>query len=291
MTAQPIWPRLLRGTLIILLALLAWPSPGWADLVNITDGTSTFTWDTESGASSISSVHGNYSVRFDPLVRYTNSADGLQTRGVASFEGTGSQRAVVSNMVQNIGSVALVTVDYGTRNGNDAPVTDLQLTLAMVILSNEFGGSLTYAMELENVSSTEQQNVELFQYYDWDVGGTTQNTGDRFSLADLEGFVQQGPTEDQRVFHGTTVWENWEVSEWGTIRDKLLDNASLANHGTPFELGDMTAAFGWNVGKLGSGENKNVGLVMEGISAIPEPTHGLLFLLGLLGGLTRRQRP
>ena len=290
MTAQPSWTRLLHTALIVGLLLLAAPSSACADLVNITDGTSTFTWDTETGASSISSVHGDYSVRFDPLVRYTNSADGLQTRGVASFEGSGTQRAVVSNTVQNIGSVALVTVDYGTRNGDDPLATDLQLTLALVILSNEFGGSLTYAMELENVSSTDQQDVEMFQYYDWDVGGTTQNTGDRLSLSGLEGFLQQGPAEDQRVFHGTTDWEAWEVAEWETIRTRLLNNGSLTNSGTPFGPGDMTAAFGWNVGTLGTGEIKNVRLVMEGISAIPEPGHGLLLMLGLLGGLLYRQR-
>ncbi len=261
-----------------------------ADLVNITDGTSTFTWDTDTGVSSISSVHGNYSTTFEPMIRYRNSADGLQTRSTANFEGSGSQRAIVSNSVQNIGSVGLVTVDYGTIDGGNPLVNDLQLTIALVIGTNDFGGTLTYAMELENIGATSVTDVEMFQYYDWDIGGVSDNTGSRWATSELDGIVQQGARPEETIFHGTADFENWEIGEWDTIQAKLLDNGDLTNSGTPFGPGDMTAAFGWDVGTIDTGQIKNVRLVMEGISAIPEPSHTILLGIGLLAGIGYRRR-
>jgi len=260
-----------------------------ADIVNITDGTSTFLWNTDTGESSISSVHGNYSAAFAPMIRYQNLADGLQTRTAATFEGSGTQRAVVSNSVQNIGSLGLVTIDYGTINGNNPIINDLQLTIALVIDTNDFGGTLSYAMELENVGSTELTAVEMFQYYDWDVGGSSDNTGSRWTTSEFEGMIQQGAA-DQTVFHGTNSFENWEIGAYDSIESKLLANGDLTDSGTPFGPGDMTAAFGWNVGTMGVGQTKNVGLIMEGISAIPEPGHAMVLGLSFLACLIGRRR-
>ncbi len=280
---------LFSAVAISALTLFGQPANCSADLVNITDGTSTFIWDTETGDSFISSVHGDYSATFEPMVRYRNSADGLQTRTAATFEGDGSKRAVVSNTVQNIGAVGLVTTDYGTIDGTNPLVDDLQLTIALVISTNDFGGTLTYAMELENSGSTALTDVEMFQYYDWDVGGISDNTGGRWTTSEFEGMVQQGAA-DQTVFHGTNVFENWEVGEWDTIQAKLLSNGDLTNSGTPFGPGDMTAAFGWDIGTMNVGQIKNVGLVIEGISAIPEPGHAIVLGLGLIAGLIYRKR-
>ena len=260
-----------------------------ADIVNITDGTSTFLWNTDTGESAISSVHGNYSTAFVPMIRYQNLADGLQTRTAAAFEGSGSQRAVVSNSVQNIGSVGLVTIDYGTIDGNNPIVNDLQLTIALVIGTNDFGGTLTYAMELENVGSTDLTAVEMFQYYDWDVGGVSSNTGSRWNTSEFQGMIQQGAS-DETVFHGTNSFENWEIAEYDSIEPKLLANGDLTNSGATFGPGDMTAAFGWDIGTMSAGQTKNVGLFIEGIAAIPEPSHTILLGIGLLTGIGYRRR-
>lgn len=281
--------KLLSALAIMVLAFCGLQGECSADFVNITDGTSTFLWNTDTGESSISSVHGNYSTTFEPMIRYRNSADGLQTRTAATFEGSGTQRAVVSNTVQNIGSVGLVTIDYGTIDGGNPLINDLQLTIALVIGTNDFGGTLTYAMELENIGATSLTDVEMFQYYYWDVGGVSSNTGSRWNTSEFQGMIQQGAS-DETVFHGTNSFENWEIGEWDTIQAKLPDNGDLTNSGTPFGPGDMTADFGWDVGTIDTGQIKNVGLVMEGISAIPEPSHTILLGIGLLAAIGYHRR-
>lgn len=101
--------------------------------------------------------------------------------------------------------------------------------------------------------------------------------------------IQQGAS-DETVFHGTNSFENWEIGEWDTIQAKLPDNGDLTNSGTPFGPGDMTADFGWDVGTIDTGQIKNVGLVMEGISAIPEPSHTILLGIGLLAAIGYHRR-
>ena len=277
---------LLVSALIFASSALGLQQEVKADLVNITDGTSTFQWNPDDGTNTISSVYGNYSFTFAPMLRYTNSADGLNTRTMANFQGSGVKKANVSNSVVNNGNTAIMSVVFGTQNGLSAPVTDINMTLAFTLSSNEYGGSLDYQMAVVN-SSGRALDVELFQYYDWDVT-SNQNSGIDYQWQGHDGFVQFGSGgPDQRVFHGTTNLDNWEVAAWDTIETKLNSNGDLTNSGTPFATADMTAAFGWDLGTMANGAVEAVSLRMEGI---PEPNSAVLLAIVCLGGALSRRR-
>ena len=114
--------------MVVTIALALQPT-AQADLVNITDGTSTFQWDPDDGTNTLSSAYGNYSITFAPMLRYTNSADGLNTRTMANFQGSGVTKATVSNTVVNVGDSSVMNVTFGTQNGLSAPETDISMTL------------------------------------------------------------------------------------------------------------------------------------------------------------------
>ena len=272
--------------MVVTIALSLQPTAN-ADLVNITDGTSTFQWNPDDGTNTLSSAYGNYSFTFAPMLRYTNSADGLKTRTMANFQGSGAKKANVSNSVVNVGDSAVMNVTFGTQNGLSSPVTDLSMTLVFTVSTNEYGGRLDYAMAVRN-DSGRNLDVELFQYYDWDIT-SNQNSGKDFQWRGFDGFVQTGSGGPQeQVFHGTTSLDNWEVAEWETIKTKLESNGDLTNSGTPFATADMTAAFGWDLGTMANGQTNGVSLLIEGI---PEPSSAMLLTLACLGGaLIRRKR-
>ena len=272
--------------MVVTIALALQPT-AQADLVNITDGTSTFQWDPDDGTNTLSSAYGNYSITFAPMLRYTNSADGLNTRTMANFQGSGVTKATVSNTVVNVGDSSVMNVTFGTQNGLSAPETDISMTLFFQISTNEYGGRLDYTMAVRNDSGGDL-DVELFQYYDWDIT-STQNSGQDFQWRGFDGFVQTGSGSPQdQVFHGTSSLDNWEVAVWDTIQTKLEQNQDLTNSGTPFGPDDMTAAFGWDLGTMADGQTNGVSLLIEGI---PEPSSAVLLTLACLGGaLIRRQR-
>jgi hypothetical protein len=272
---------------IVIAGVFSYSSPGvHGDLVNITDGTSTFQWNPDDGTNTISSAYGNYSFTFEPMLRYTNSADGLKTRSMANFLGSGVRKATVSNSVVNVGESAVMNVSFGTQNGLSPAVADLDMLLVFTISTNEYGGVLDYAMVVDNVSGGDL-DVELFQYYDWDVT-TNQNSGSDYVWRGFEGFVQVGSGgPEQQVFHGTGSLENWEVAPWDSIKTNLLANGDLSNNGTPFATADMTAAFGWDLGTMADGSTQGVTMLIEGI---PEPSSALLLTLGCLATSVLRRR-
>ncbi|MCH2179924.1 MAG: PEP-CTERM sorting domain-containing protein [Mariniblastus sp.] len=279
----------LKSTLQLLLVFfvfLAGNPDLQADLVNITDGTSTFQWDPDDGTNSLSSDYGNYFAKFSPLLRYTNTVEGLKTRGLANFTGSGVKKAAVSHTVVNVGNSAVMNVTFGTQNGLSPVVEDLNMTLVFSVGTNEYGGVLDYAMAVQNVSGRDL-DVELFSYYDWDIV-TNQNSGSDFVWRDYDGFVQVGSGgPDQQVFHGTSSLQNWEVAAWNTLESKLLSNGDLSNSGTPFATADMTAAFGWDLGTMADGETRGVTLLIE---AIPEPNSALLLAITCFAASLVRRR-
>ena len=272
--------------LLVFFVFLAGNQDLQADLVNITDGTSTFRWDPDDGTNSLSSDYGNYFAKFSPLLRYTNSVEGLKTRGLANFTGSGAKKASVSHTVVNRDNLAVMNVTFGTQNGLSPVVEDLNMTLVFSVGTNEYGGVLDYAMAVQNVSGRDL-DVELFSYYDWDIV-TNQNSGSDFVWRDYDGFVQVGSGgPDQQVFHGTSSLQNWEVAAYNTLESKLLSNGDLSNSGTPFATADMTAAFGWDLGTLADGESRAVSLLIE---AIPEPNSALLLAITFFAASLVRRR-
>ncbi len=281
--------KLFLTALLSVIATVGIFSTSHADLVSITDGTSTFEWDPDSGTNTITSVYGNYSAAFMPMLRYTNSADGLSTRTMANFQGSGVRKSVVTNSVQNNGSTGSMVVEFGTQNGLSTPTVDLRVLLDFAISSNPSGSVLNYSMTVDNVSASTQTNVEMFQYYDWDIVDN-QNTGQDFIWEGFDGFLQVGSSTAGQpgVFHGTDNLSNWEVAEWDSIQVKLLANDPLANSGTPFAVGDMTAAFGWNVGSMAAGSSTGPNSFL--IEGIPEPGSAAILMIGFLGTTLIRRR-
>ena len=280
--------KLFLTGLLSVVATVGIFSTSHADLVSITDGTSTFEWDPDAGTNTISSVYGNYSFSFMPMLRYTNAATGLSTRTMSEFQGSGVFKSVVTHSVQNNGSTGSMVVEFGTQNGLSPPTVDLEVLLNFAIDTNQYGGVLNYDMTVNNVSASTQNNVEMFQYYDWDVV-SNQNSGQDFTWEGFDGFLQVGSgSPDQQVFHGTDDLSNWEVAAWDTIQTKLLANGSLTNSGTPFAVADMTAAFGWNVGSMAAGSSTATHDFL--IQGVPEPGSAAILMIGFLGTALIRRR-
>ena len=89
--------RLLPAVLVMIAAIFGSQPAVNADLINITDGTETFTWDPDNGTNTFSSAWGNYSFAFVPMLRYVSPASGLSTFDMGDHSGPGVFRDVVTN--------------------------------------------------------------------------------------------------------------------------------------------------------------------------------------------------
>ena len=268
-----------------------------ADLVDVTDGTSTFTWDPDNGTNTLTtSFDPNISFSFTPLLRYRRPAGSPPAGGAITTidmadKATGSDR--LTNSVNNSGSTATAHADVSFSD----PFLGIQdlfdVDFSFSIGSTPFGDpDLLYSITVTNVSGMSITDVELFQYYDWDLI-TNQNSGEDSSMGGFTGFMQRvspadGDPDTMAMFHGTDNLENWEVDDWDNIITKLSapTHGSLSNSGTPYAVADMTAAFGWNLGTMNAGDSFTVNLLIRGI---PEPGSTLL-LLGLGGIWLARHR-
>ncbi len=259
--------RTLFAALVMIAVTFSTQPTAHADLIDITDGTNSFAWDPDNGTSSFSSSWGNYSFAFVPMLRFVSPASGLDTFTMGDYSGPGVYRDIVTNSAVNAGDTGSQNVQFGTQNGLGSPTQHLEVDLNFTVSSNSLGAIVNYSMTVTNVSGSALSGVELFSYYDWDIGGTNQNAGLDATRDGFTGFDQLGPVSEV-VFHGTDNLQNWEVAPWDTLRTKLLANGTLANSGTPFAVADMTAAFGWNIGTLDPGESFTVNFLIKPIPQI-----------------------
>lgn len=194
--------------------------------------------------------------------------------------GTASGREFgFSNFVSQSGGGNNQTLNYAEVDGVSASIN-------YVIQDMGVGAIVTQRLVLTNTSTAGPQRIDLFNYADFDVGGT----------AGTDSATLTGPNL-MRITDGANFAEfegvgagAWQVTSFATLRG-LLTNAvvdNLNNTGLPFAPGDWTGAFQWTF-DLNPGESVTVIERLAVNTAVPTP--GAAALLGVAGlaGLRRRR--
>lgn len=192
-----------------------------------------------------------------------------------------SQTMTAEGMLTGANSTYITSV---TNNGNDITVAGAtsQFDFTLVYGLNGFG-LLSPSLSITNTSGA-QLDLVLFNYQDWDVNGTAN--GDRITWNGNNVLVSQGPTSIGVVPFQTP--NAVAASGWPTLRNSLRNGTPTTlvdGAGLPFGPGDGTFAFEF-VLSLADGASTTF------VYAVPEPSSGLLGVLGLviLAWSSRRRR-
>ena len=261
-----------------------------ADAISISDGSTSFSWNAETGSASlVSTLGGTVSIpSFEPMVRYTNFWSATSTRGAQTYSQSSGVRTVfVNNSASNSGSVGTMTVNYGYRNGLSSPVNELTATYTFAVSTTALGGKVDYSLSLRNNAGRTLSNVSLFNYWDMDLS-SSGDSGSWLTLPDgTYGIVQEGGT--QRAFHSPTDGGSWEVaSSSANLENDIKNGGNLSNSGAPFGPGNMTAAFGYSLGSMSSGSSQSFDFDLQ---SIPEPGSAFIITLACVAvGAIRRRR-
>ncbi len=275
--------RITTRIVLIFAITIGIPSIASADLLSITDGTGNFQWNPDDGTSLVSaSFDPNYAPAFSPILRFRRPL----------ISGTGAGQLATVDMGDLSDGVNFVTSSANSAGATGTAHSDVQwlrnlltvedlfdVDFAFTVSSNALGDTvLDWSMTVTNTYSGTLNDIQAFHYWDWDLINN-QNSGEDFSLGGFQGFLQrvdplQGNPANQNAFLGTDNFENWEVDDWDNIETKLFAGGNLSNSGTPYAVADMTAALGWDIGTLASGESFTVNMH---INSVPEPNMAQVF--------------
>lgn len=262
-------------------ALLLTAGPAWAAFIEITDGYSTFRFDTTEPPPA-----GNNTQLFtggDPgndvlFAHFNHLRVGGTTFALAN--GTVANAAGNSATVtySSVGGVFDVSTTYVVSSLGGGPVLDVLTTVR-----NVAGGSLS---------------GRLFDYFDPDLLGFDTDT----AVASLNPFpaIQLSNSVSGRTATLSSPTAGaYQLSPYSALIDGIHNGSipSLDNTGSPFAPGDITAAFGTDF-TLAAGGSRSfssnfTAAAVPNPAAVPEPSS--LALLGILGGvaalrLRRRNR-
>lgn len=266
-----------------------------ADLLEITDGTSTFSNDPDTETANFTGPNtGDLMFGESWMLRYTDPSESnsVQTRRLQNTGTPGTPGAYVTQTATSSGATGSIDVEVGYTQflpGTPPPISLFSVEFDYAITT--WGGNpvRTYSVTLTNMTDATQTG-SLFQYADYDVLGFANDSGNLDTFGAYQGLTQFDGTTS--VFHGFDSYDDFEVRAWasgGNIDDDLLadSNYTLSNGGVPFELGDMTMAFSWDF-SLAAGES----MTINGFAGVPEP--GTMFMTGLaglaFGGVVLRRR-
>ncbi|MCH2180242.1 MAG: hypothetical protein MK106_15730 [Mariniblastus sp.] len=276
-------------TLAALTVVFATQHEIKADAISISDGSTSFSWNAETGSASlVSTLGGTVSIpSFEPMVRYTNFWSSTATRGAQTYSQSSGVRTVfVNNSASNSGNVGVMTVNYGYRNGLSSAVNELTATYTFAVSTTDLGGKVDYSLKLQNNAGKTLSNVSLFNYWDMDLASA--DSGSWLTLPDgTTGIVQEGGTK--RVVHSPLDGGSWEVAALSAgLENDIATGGNLSNSGAPFGPGDMTAAFGNSLGSMSSGSSQTFDYSLQ---SIPEPSSAFVITLACVAvGAIRRRR-
>lgn len=195
--------------------------------------------------------------------------------------GNGTREHAFSNFVsQSSGGANNHTLNYAEVDGVSASIN-------YVIQDPGVGAIVTQRVVLTNTSTAGPQTVNLFNYADFDVGGTAGSDSAVMTGANLMRITDVGGSFAEFEGVGASAFQ---VTGFATLRT-LLSNAvvdNLNNTGLPFGPGDWTGAFQWSF-TLNPGESVTVIERLSVNTAVPTPGAAALLGLGGLAGLRRRR--
>lgn len=142
-------------------------------------------------------------------------------------------------------------------------------------------GEVMQTMVITNTSTSSPLVLNLFNYADFDVGGTAGTDSATGGVGGMT--ITDGPWTAEFQGIGASAYQ---VTSFATLRG-LLSNAvvdNLSNTGLPFGPGDFTGGFQW-VLQIAPGGSATIG---ERLAIVPAPAS--LALLGLGGLVAVRRR-
>jgi len=166
------------------------------------------------------------------------------------------------------------SVLQGTFTGNGVSA------IATYILNGGVVGSKTADVaEVLSVTSTGREAITIYQYCDFDLGGTY--AGDDYATLMNGNTIQQWDAEwrlQESVVPAPPT--GWEIGPYASIINKLeyTNDLQLANASTSFGPGDATYAWQWD---MAVGQNSLIISKDKHIAPVPEPFSVMLGLLGL----------
>lgn len=156
------------------------------------------------------------------------------------------------------------------------------------------GNSATLVASLTALNNSGRaMDLNLFNYVDYDVGGSFGNDSATLlgPAPNARMRITDGGGPDFTEFLGVG-FPAWEVDTWANVSGRLADGFinNYSNTGLPFGPADWTGAYQWRIRQLRAGQSVTV---VEGLSintgAVPEPAT-LLALGPALAALAARRR-
>jgi MYXO-CTERM domain-containing protein len=193
----------------------------------------------------------------------------LPGTGVTANNGTDDVTYTVNNVAASFNASLNATLQSFS--------TTESLLMQSLTLTNTTAGALSLA---------------IFHYLDYDVDGSTLNTGTWVDQSKNHMRITRAATGMYGEYKGFGA-DAYQVGPWASIRN-LLTNSTIDNFnntGMPFGPADWTGGFQWDL-VLAPGASVTVQVGMSTNSLIPQvPAPGALALLGLAGlaGVRRRR--
>ena len=244
-----------------------------ADILTITDGVSTFQYDSDSPNG------GNADLATTADILYQETWFFLyeDVSGTQLVELTNGTAVSVGNM----GTLTFAGIGSGPTNAG------FDIVLSYEVNDDAGTPTLNYSAAVTN-QSLAAQNVSLFNYFDHDVNGAggdvaTMNT---ITLGSLTFGDDASGIESFRNFTAVT---HYQFATFGSDLDGQIRNGtitSLDDSGSPFGPADLTVALQWDL-SLASGQTTTI---FGTVAAVPEPGSCSLLLVATIISLTRRRR-
>ncbi len=194
--------------------------------------------------------------------------------------GTSNREFAFSNFVSQSGSGNNHTLNYAEVDGVSASINYL-------IQDPGVGAIVTQRVVLTNTSTAGPQSISLFNYADFDVGGSAAGDSGAMVGANLMRITDSGGAFAEFEGVGASAWQ---VTSFATLRGLLSNGVAdnFNNSGLPFGPGDWTGGFQWTF-TLNPGESVTVIERLAVNTSVPTPgAAALLGVAGLAGARRRR---
>ena len=277
--------NLLRSTFAVLIAACC--ATAVSAQISITDGTSTYAWNGATGASSLTGAGIGNQMFEDIWVVRSNDAQDLG--GATQVQHLLSGGADSSSFT-NSGNTGQATFGFNSI-WDGTPLFNISIDFA--VNTNVDGNPrVSYDFNIDYVNSGAFNDgagaLSVFHYFDVCLDGCGS---DDISVETSGSTTSMHMSTAGRHGFATTTDASFEIQAWsgapgGNIKDRIDETYNLDGSTTSLTGVDITAAYQWDFTVSTVGESFNS---FSSLS-IPEPTSGVLLLIGFAGLALRRRK-